>query len=196
LSVDNFKVKISLLGNNHAIKETGGITMIGPTVEKYLLENKESYLIPAKNVANLSVNNPLTHALLVLSQVHYTKIPVLDVGDRFVGLLSLADVVEKMVEQEIADMDNLRSFTVADVMEVGVATVSEDWSMEEVLHKLIDVTFLPVVDEENCFKGIITRKVVLKAVNYTAHMIEKENYIMKRVEDFETDPKNQTLTAI
>lgn len=52
--------------------------------------------------------------------------------------------------------------------------------MEEILHLLVDQTFLAVVDEEGVFTGILTRREVMKAVNYLAHDLEKEYTVEKK----------------
>ncbi|WP_207695103.1 CBS domain-containing protein [Enterococcus sp. DIV0212c] len=154
--------------------------MIGTAVKELLLEKQETFLIPAENVANVMCLNPLSHALLVLSQVKYSKIPVLDKGDRFVGLISLSDVVDKMFDISSVDFDKLQDFTVADVMEVNVPVIGEQWELEDVLHLLVDASFLPVVDDNQCFKGIITRKELLKAINHMAHELERKNVILPK----------------
>ncbi|MGC6768996.1 cyclic-di-AMP-binding protein CbpB [Enterococcus sp. LJL128] len=159
--------------------------MIGNAVKELLLEKKETFMIPAENVANVMCLNPLNHALLVLSQVRYSKIPVLDKGDRFVGLISLADVVDKMFDLTSVDLEKLQEFTVADVMEVGVAVIGENWDLEDILHLLVDSPFLPVVDDNQCFKGIITRKELLKAVNHMAHELEKHNIVLPKMNEDE-----------
>ncbi|MFD1899770.1 cyclic-di-AMP-binding protein CbpB [Enterococcus termitis] len=160
--------------------------MIGTAVKELLLEKKETFLIPAENVANVMCLNPLSHALLVLSQVKYSKIPVLDKGDRFVGLISLSDVVDKMFDITSVDFDKLKEFTVADVMEVNVPVIGEQWELEDILHLLVDAAFLPVVDDNQCFKGIITRKELLKAINHMAHELERKNVILPKSEE---DPR-------
>ncbi|WP_348923062.1 cyclic-di-AMP-binding protein CbpB [Enterococcus rotai] len=157
--------------------------MIGTAVKELLLEKQETFLIPAENVANVMCLNPLSHALLVLSQVKYSKIPVLDKGDRFVGLISLSDVVDKMFDITSVDFDKLKDFTVADVMEVNVPVIGEQWELEDVLHLLVDAAFLPVVDNNQCFKGIITRKELLKAINHMAHELERKNIILPKSEE-------------
>ncbi|MEI5995583.1 cyclic-di-AMP-binding protein CbpB [Candidatus Enterococcus mansonii] len=157
--------------------------MIGTAVKELLLEKQETFLIPAENVANVMCLNPLSHALLVLSQVKYSKIPVLDKGDRFVGLISLSDVVDKMFDITSVDFDKLKDFTVADVMEVNVPVIGEKWELEDVLHLLVDAAFLPVVDDNQCFKGIITRKELLKAINHMAHEIERKNVILPKSDE-------------
>ncbi|MGX7243447.1 cyclic-di-AMP-binding protein CbpB [Enterococcus quebecensis] len=154
--------------------------MIGSAVKDLLLEKEETFLIPAENVANVMCLNPLSHALLVLSQVKYSKIPVLDKGDRFVGLISLSDVVDKMFDITSVDFEKLKDFTVADVMEVNVPVIGEKWELEDVLHLLVDASFLPVVDDNQRFKGIITRKELLKAINHMAHELERKNTIQPK----------------
>lgn len=157
--------------------------MIGTAVRELLLEKEETFLIPGENVANVMCLNPLSHALLVLSQVKYSKIPVLDKGDRFVGLISLSDIVDKTFDLQSIDFDKLSTFTVAGVMEVNVPMVGENWELEDVLHLLVDAPFLPVVDNNNRFKGIITRKELLKAINHMAHELERKNVVLPRSED-------------
>ena len=146
--------------------------MIGPIVRELLLQNRETFLISAENVANVMYQHPLSHGLLVLSKVGYTKIPVLGKDDRFVGLVSLSDVVNKMIDLQTISLDPLEGLTVADVMETNVATIDENWELEEVL-----------VTEDKVFKGIITRKELLKAVNYMVHELERRNIVSPKVEE-------------
>ena len=52
--------------------------------------------------------------------------------------------------------------------------------LEEILHLLVDQAFLAVVDENGVFTGILTRREVMKAVNYLAHDLEKEYTVEKK----------------
>ncbi|WP_159722998.1 cyclic-di-AMP-binding protein CbpB [Enterococcus sp. CSURQ0835] len=154
--------------------------MISHAVEELMLENKDSMLIPAENVANVMVGNPLEHALLVLSKVGYSTIPVLDKEDHFVGLLSINDVVDKMLELDEIDSTNLSDFTVEDIMRTEIAMVDTHCELEDVLHLLVNANFLPVVDDQHIFKGIITRREILKAVNHTFHELEQKNSVVPK----------------
>ncbi|MGG5358421.1 MULTISPECIES: cyclic-di-AMP-binding protein CbpB [unclassified Enterococcus] len=154
--------------------------MIGPAISELLLENQETFLVPAENVANVMHQHPLSHGLLVLSKVGYTKIPVLDKQDHFVGLVGLSGIVNKMMDLNEISMEPLEGLTVADVMETEVPTINESWELEDVLHLLVDASFLPVVDDNQVFKGIITRKELLKAVNFMVHELERRNILTPR----------------
>ena len=46
---------------------------------------------------------------------------------------------------------------------------------------LRDYNFVPVVDDKKCFAGIITRKGLLSAVNYTFHEFEKKYVTIPRL---------------
>ncbi|OJG90304.1 hypothetical protein RV16_GL001705 [Enterococcus saccharolyticus] len=137
------------------------------------MENQETFLVPADNVATVLYSHPLEHALLVLSKVGYAKIPVLDSEDHLVGLISLANIVDKMMGLTGFDMNQIEGLTVADVMEVNVPTIQNKDDLEDILHLLVQGSFLPVVNEDNVFEGIITRKEILKAVNHLVHELEK-----------------------
>ncbi len=167
------------------------ISLIGPSTQALLLENQDNFLVPADNVATVMYQHSLDHALLVLTNVGYTKIPVLDKDDRFMGLIGLNDIVKKMVSLTSIDTDHLAGLTVADVMEIGVDTVGEDADLEDILHLLVNNSFLPMVDENRIFLGIITRKEILKCTNHLVHELERQYHLVpKQTTDNEKISKN------
>ena len=56
-------------------------------------------------------------------------------------------------------------------------------NIEEIMHLLIDQPFLVVVDDEGCFTGIVTRREIMKSVNYMIHDLEKQ-YLVTPNPDF------------
>ena len=146
--------------------------MIGNAVKSIFLENEETYLIDGDNVATLTDTNYLDHALLLLTNIGYSKIPVLNKEQQIVGLISLSNVVTEMFDTESINPDRLATITVADVMETEFKTIQQPFNIEKILNYLVDSNFIPVVDEEDIFQGIITRKEILKAVNHLAHELE------------------------
>ena len=141
---------------------------------------REHFLIPADNVANVFESNPLNHAFLVLTKVRYSKIPVLDNEQHFKGLISLAMITDSMLGLNGIDPTGLSDQTVADVMQRDVSTVTNTESVEELLHLLVDQPFLVVTDKQNVFQGMITRREIMKAVNYMAHELDHQYQIEKR----------------
>ena len=155
--------------------------MIGNAVKEILLKNQDSFLIPGEKVAHVLDTHPLNHALLVLTKVSYTKIPVLNREDEIVGLIGLSEIVNAMFDVTEIDPSNLDDLVVADVMDSRFKTISLPFDIEYILHVLVDHPFVPIVDQEQKFSGILTRKEILKSVNQLAHTLENEYTLEKKI---------------
>lgn len=154
--------------------------MVDKAIEKFILAQQETFLIPMDNVAIFVDTNKLNHAVLVLSKNKYAKIPVVDKDVKFVGIVGLTEIISFMIENNLP-MDELVNHHVLEVVK-EVNTVNPDYTLEEILHHLVDEPFLPVVAEDNMFIGIITRKELLKAVNALAHEFDKEYIVLRKKE--------------
>ncbi|GAK48023.1 hypothetical protein LOSG293_170250 [Secundilactobacillus oryzae JCM 18671] len=147
--------------------------MLDRAIEELLRMSGDGYLIPADVVANVTETNDCYHALLVLSQTGYSKIPVLNNRGQFRGFVSLALITAQMMESVKINPDRLRDIQVGDVMEKDVAVIDHPDDLEQILNRLVDEPFLPVVDQMGTFTGIITRREILKRVNFLAHNLDE-----------------------
>ncbi|OQQ93559.1 hypothetical protein B6U55_02165 [Ligilactobacillus salivarius] len=154
--------------------------MMSQPIEQMLMRNSEDFLIPADIVANVQEENHLDHAFMVLTKVRYAKIPVLDHNQKFKGLLSLSMITEEMLGLKGIDARCLSKKQVKDVMQTEVETIKTTADCEEILHRLVNQPFLVVVDDDNRFLGIVTRRELLKSMNYLSH--EFDNFYV-------TEPK-------
>ncbi|MBO2718173.1 CBS domain-containing protein [Lactiplantibacillus plantarum] len=161
--------------------------MLIQPVEDLLSRNADHYLIPADVVANVQTDNNLYHAFLVLTKVKYSKIPVLDHGGHFEGLVSLPLITEQMLGFDQLNTEILLQKRVCDVMETQVKTVHDVDDVEETLHLMIDNPFVPVVDEQQIFQGIVTRREFMKSFNFLTHEIGKKYDMIEK--DFSTSEK-------
>ena len=161
--------------------------MLIQPVEDLLSRNADHYLIPADVVANVQTDNNLYHAFLVLTKVKYSKIPVLDHGGHFEGLVSLPLITEQMLGFDQLNTEILLQKCVRDVMVTQVKTVRDVDDVEETLHLMIDNPFVPVVDEQQIFQGIVTRREFMKSFNFLTHEIGKQYDMIEK--DFSTSEK-------
>lgn len=152
--------------------------MISPEISAMLMRNKRNFLIPASQVASVNSDNSLTHALLVLTKIRYSRIPVLDHESKLVGELSMPMITEQMLTLDDIDLQRLEGITIGDVMATDVATITAPYDLEDVLHLLVDHPFLPVVADDQTFEGIITRREMMKSLNYLAHNFDKNADLM------------------
>ena len=139
--------------------------MIAKEFERFLLAQEETFLTPAKNLAVLIDNHNVDHAVLLLSQISYSRIPVVTDERKFVGTISLTDILSYQLKHEIPE-ETFASMDIVDVAKKEVGVIGLDFNLTEVLHKL--------VDEEGYFQGIITRKSILKAINSLMHDFSNE----------------------
>ena len=153
--------------------------MIAKEFEQFLLEQEETFLTPAENLAVLIDSHNADHAILLLSQMTYTRVPVVTDKKEFVGTIGLRDIFAYQMEQGLSQ-EVMADTDIVHMTKKDVAVVAPDYTLTDVLHKLVDESFLPVVDEEGLFQGIITRKSILKAVNALLHDFSKEYEIRSK----------------
>lgn len=99
-----------------------------------------------------------------LVKSNYIGGPVIDDIGRVIGWLSEQDCLVKMIEAGYyCELIAL----VEDIMVTDGLTVTPDMSIVDLAQQMLDTKpkIYPVVDENNIFVGLITRKAVLSAIN-------------------------------
>lgn len=149
--------------------------MISNEIQTILFEeNGNDFVISSENVANVNCKNNLYHALLVLSQVKYSTIPVLDNQSRIKGLISMPMIINAIMGIDAIRFEKMEKMKVEEVMKKEVPTISNITDTEDILRKLTNHNFLCVVDEDEVFLGIITRKEILGRVNHLVHELHRQ----------------------
>jgi len=156
--------------------------MINRVVQDLLLEEKDKLFITAEKVAILEEDHTLDHAMLVLTHVRYSLIPVVNRQNKLTGLISLAMILNQVATLEEIDLSQLHDFQVKEAMETEFPTITFDTDIEDVLNELVDHNFLCITNDEKEFVGIVTRKEVLKRVNYMVHELNKKYTIQEVIE--------------
>lgn len=156
--------------------------MIGKEIGKMLLENQENFLIPAERVAHIQVNNRLDHALLVLTKIGYNVIPVLDAEFKIKGLISMSMIIDAITSIRDIEFSKLGDIRVDEVMQTDFAVIDNPYDLEEVLHLLVQNSFVCVASEDGSFTGIVTRSEILKATNHIAHEFENKYDVKRKIE--------------
>ncbi|WP_125705372.1 cyclic-di-AMP-binding protein CbpB [Lacticaseibacillus daqingensis] len=157
--------------------------MINKVIDHMMIENRQHFMIPGDVVASVSEDNSLRHAFLVLTKIRYAKIPVLDRDDHLKGLLSLPMITNTMLGLDDLSVAPLDQLCVKDVMETDVVTIQNPYDVENVLHLLVDNPFLPVVAGDGTFTGIVTRREVMKGINYIGHNLDKQYLVTLKPEE-------------
>ena len=148
--------------------------MIHKRIQELLLQDRDKLFIDAEKVAILQEDHTLEHAMLVLTNVRYSLIPVLNKENKIVGLISLAMILQKITGVEQIHMNQLGKYKVREVMRTEFPIIHQDTQVEDVLNELVDESFICIGNEENGFVGIVTRKELLKRINFMVHELTRE----------------------
>ena len=155
--------------------------MFSPAIQSLIAETAGSFIIPASRIAFVEDENPLYHAFLVLTKMKYSKIPVLDKDQKVVGLISLSMITDKMLTPDNIVIEPLSDLKVKDVMQTDFETINfAHTNFETQLHLLVDNPFIPVVNDNNVFQGLLTRREWIKTFNYVTHTIDEKYDITEK----------------
>ena len=129
--------------------------------------NIASFLLPKAEVAYLRDDMTLRQGLEKLRRSGFSAIPVIDMEDRYVGVVGVADFLWNILAYnqslENITLKNLEQATVRDFLQNGkVKPACIDTPMENLLERAKNQNFVPVIDDRNVFIGIVTRSDIIK----------------------------------
>ncbi|REK76407.1 CBS domain-containing protein [Paenibacillus paeoniae] len=121
------------------------------------------FLFPKNKVAYIHSTDHLQAALEILEKTQYTAIPVIDGDGKYVFTLSEGDLLWKMKYTEGIGFHNLDSVKVHEIKcRTHNECVSINADFEDMLELAADQNFVPVIDENQIFIGIIRRKDIIE----------------------------------
>lgn len=116
-------------------------------------------LVPKQMLTYLTDDDTLDQAVRFLMGSTYTAVPVIDSEGRYVGIVSEGDFLRAVMEY---GRDKLKDYRVGDIVNRDMGgVVLNTVDREEIMSKILDRNFLSIVDDRQCFIGIITRKSII-----------------------------------
>ncbi len=120
------------------------------------------FLTPKSQVAYLEDTASVRNGLEKLRHYGYTAIPVIARDGRYVGTVTEGDFLWALLEQGDCAMKSLEKRRVVDLLRKNWnPPVRVGEMMDQLLNRLMDQNFVPVVDDRGVFVGIVTRRSVL-----------------------------------
>ena len=89
-------------------------------------------------------------------------------------------ILNQVATLEEIDLSRLHDFQVKEAMETEFPTITFNTDIEDVLNELVDHSFLCITNDEQEFVGIVTRKEVLKRVNYMVHELNRKYELVEK----------------
>jgi len=122
-----------------------------------------SFLLPKEQVAYIASSHSMLEAMNQLEQHHYTAIPIIDDEGKYAGTLSEGDLLWKLKNTPNLSFDKLGDIPVSEIQKhVHNESVEIHAQMEDMLTLAADQNFVPVIDNNGIFLGIIRRKDIIE----------------------------------
>lgn len=122
-----------------------------------------SFLLPKDKVAFITSSASMREALEQLENHYYTALPLVDNDGKYTGTLSEGDLLWALKNTPGIHFDNLDQVQVSEIEKhIHNESVSINAYMEDMLALAVYQNFVPVVDDQNIFIGIIRRKDIIE----------------------------------
>ena len=121
------------------------------------------FLTPKSDVAYISEDDTLRQALEKMEHHKYSAVPIISRTGRYVGTLTEGDLLWGIKNQFNLDLKSAERIPVTAIRRrLDNRPVKADANMEDLVGKALNQNFVPVLDDQKCFIGIITRKDIIK----------------------------------
>lgn len=153
--------------------------MIAKEFESFILQHLDSYLIPANDLAIFIDTHNSDHVMLLLVSNGFSRVPVITKDKEYKGTISISDIMNYQAKHQLTDWE-MNQTDIGNMVNTKIDAISVESSLTLIMHKLVEFPFLPVVNANNQFIGIITRKSILKAVNSLLHDFTEDYTIVAK----------------
>lgn len=125
--------------------------------------NVITLLTPKAQVAYLMEDCTVRQGMEKLRSRGYTALPVLARDGRYVGTVSEGDFLWYLAGRKNSNLQSQEHTPLDRVLRRGFnPAVSVRVTMEELLDRAIQQSFVPVVDDRGVFMGIVTRQTIIR----------------------------------
>ena len=128
------------------------------------LMNVLSFLKPTYEVILLYNDETLKGALEIMTKHRFTSIPVIDRANNYIGTLTEGDILHFVLKNiDCLNEDEMEKLHVSDIKRHrDYEPISINATMPLLLSKAKNENFVPVLDQNEKFIGIVTRKKLIE----------------------------------
>lgn len=133
------------------------------------------FLTPKKEVVTLKHHYTIGEAMDVMSEYKYSSVPVIDRRGHYINTLSEGDILWYMNDHSHYSRSELSYISIRKLTRHhDIKPVSINAHMDSLIELVALQTFVPVIDDDNVFIGIIKRSDI---INYTVSQLNEKTQI-------------------
>ena len=120
------------------------------------------FLKPKTEVAFAYDYHTLRQAMEIMEYHKYSSIPMINREGKYVGTITEGDLLWGLKKLNILNLKGAEDIAITKIeRRADYRPVSADSNMEDLMEKAMDQNFVPVIDDQENFIGIITRKDII-----------------------------------
>lgn len=135
------------------------------------------FLLPKDEVIFLSPRSTMRQALERMEYHRYSAVPLVDHEGRYVGTITEGDLLWKIKNTPGLSFENTHQVKLSEVEQHKQnQAVNIDADMGDMINLSLEQNFVPVVDDNGIFIGIVRRKEIIE---YCAELLKKPSIAKK-----------------
>ena len=121
------------------------------------------FLTPKTDVAYVSEDDSLRQVMEKMDYYKYSAVPIISEDGKYKGTITEGDLLWKIKQDGRFDIKEMEDISVMSIdRRVENITVNINKNIEELVLKLMDQNFIPVVDDDDIFIGIVKRRDIIE----------------------------------
>ncbi len=120
------------------------------------------FLKPKSEVAYIYDYHTLRQALEIMEYHKYSSVPILNKEGEYVGTITEGDLLWSLKRWNLLNLKDAEDISIMKIdRRLDYLSVSAESDMEDLIGRVMEQNFVPVVDDQKHFIGIITRRDII-----------------------------------
>ncbi|MDD3220467.1 MAG: CBS domain-containing protein [Lachnospiraceae bacterium] len=130
------------------------------------------FLTPKNEVSYVYDNFTLKEVLEAMGQHTYSCVPVINTDGKYIGSITEGDLLWEIHNRGELSVEMVENRSIMHLpRKRDYEPVNIEVTMEDLIQKVMNQNFVPVIDDDKNFIGIVTRKSI---INYCYNKMQKE----------------------
>lgn len=139
----------------------------------------KNHILEKEFLTLLQMDDTIDLAIQKMDSGKFLSLPVVD-GDKFVGYVMKENIYEAYFNQQNIDKENFLQKKVSDFLIKDVKSLDPDDGIDKASYAIekLNIPFLPVINKDGLFLGILTHAAIFKAFSSLFHLGQGKQMII------------------
>ena len=121
------------------------------------------FLTPKAELTYLLDTQSIEQALDTMEQYRYTAVPIINKSGAYIGTMTEGDLLYNIKNRFNFDLSRMKTQVLTQIQRKrDYQPVKINAKVEDLFNKALTQNFVPVIDDENTFIGIVKRKDIME----------------------------------